>query len=393
MAGFFDSIVSDTVRTEFLRHKTARMSGENRERYYDYVLSDACVSDLAGLRTGAYRINAPERIVRIDLNGKKRTVFRYAEHDRILLSLIAYHLHIYDSRFGPDLYSHRLDTGMQDVLTRVRTQPGIHRMAAYKTDIRSYGESIGRERLKEKLDTFVADDPELCLFLKSTIDDDRYTENGSIGTGAPAVKQGCPLTGFFENVFMTDVDRAIGGKADVYCRYNDDILFYSESTEVLAECRELLTEILSGLGLTEKSEKAVTVMPGEFVQFICFNLAGSRQDLCGNQVYLWRRSVQALTREMLYMKRTLGLSDDFAMLLTIKNFETVRESCVKLMPYLTESGTLKTLDHIFLDAVRTVGNSGPGRRKYKISYETVKSLGYSSLVSEYYAVRSKKRKN
>ncbi len=387
MAGFFDSIVSEKVRTEFLQHKTAHMSAEAGEKLSGYILSDACASDLAGLRAGTVRIHAPERIVRIDLNGKKRTVYRYPEHDRMLLSLIAYHLHVYDTRFGPDLYSHRLDMGMKDVLTRIRTQPGIHRMTAYKTDIRSYGESIGRERLKEMLDVFVGIDSELCLFLKRFIDDDRYTENGVSKSGAPAVRQGCPLTGFLENLYLTDADRAIAEKAEVYCRYNDDILFYSENTETLAECRELLGEILSDLELTEKSEKAVTVLPGEFVQFICFNLAGSRQDLCGNQVYLWSRSVKELTREMLWLKRKLHLPDDFAMLLTIKNFEPVRDRYVKLMRYLTESGTLKIMDHIFLDAIRTVGNSGPGRRKYKISYETIKSLGYRSLVSEYYAVK------
>lgn len=389
MAGFFDNIVSEKVRTEFVQHKSAHRSEESREKLSGYILSDACVSDLVGLSTGTYRFRAPERVVRTDLNGKKRSVYRYPEHDRMLLSLIAYYLHIYDARFGPDLYSHRLDTGVQDVLTRIRTQPGIHRMTAYKTDIRSYGESIGRERLKEKLDAFLPDDPELCLFLKSFIDDDRYTENGSNKNGAPAVRQGCPLTGFLENVFLIDADRAIAGKADVYCRYNDDILFYSESTEVLAECRELLGEILSGLGLTEKADKAVTVAPGEFVQFICFNLAGSRQDFCGNQVYIWEQSVKELTREMLYLKRRLHLSDDFAMLLTIKNFEPVRNRYLKMMMYLTESRTLKIMDHIFLDAIRTVGNSGPGRRKYKISYETIKALGYSSLVSEYYALRGK----
>lgn len=385
MSGFFSSIVSTEIRKAFTDRKSVRMSVSDAEGLSSYILSDECVADLTDIGAGRYEFAPPERIAVNDRNGKRRLVFRYSGRDAMLLSLIAYHLHQYDSRFGTDLYSHRLDKNVHGAILRIRTQSGIHRMYAYKTDIKSYGESISLNILQNELARFINDDPELLRFLCAFSADDTYTDKGEVFHGAPAVRQGCPLTGFLENVYLAGLDTELAGAADVYCRYNDDMIFYASGPERLDRCRKLLTDRLAQLGLRENTAKAAQAAPGEFVRFICFDLAGNRMDLCGNQVYIWKKSLDGLVREMLYLKRKYCLSDDLSMFLTVRKFEEVRNRYVALMPFLTESSTLKLFDHLFLDAIRTVGNSGPGKSKYRIPYSKIKELGYESLVHEYYS--------
>lgn len=391
MGSFFSSLVSPEVRKAYADRRLQR-SLPDAEKACNYLLSDACTSDLSDLLTGRFAFALPERVVRYDRNGKQRLIFRYPEKDRWLLSLIAWHLHIYDACFGANLYSHRLDKNVHSALLRIRTQPGIHEMHAYQTDVKSYGESIGLAPLQSALREFITDDAELLQFLCDFAAEDRYRENGEVFSGAPAVRQGCPLTGFFENVFLTRLDAELSQAADVYCRFNDDILFYAKNPEALEKCREILQNRFAQLGLRENTAKACSVAPGEFVRFVCFNVAGSRMDFSGNQVYLWERAAARLVREMLYLKRKYRFSDDMAMMLYIRSFADVRNRYVNLMPFITESRTLKLFDHLLLDAIRTVGNSGPGKKKYQISYARICGLGYQSLVHEYYERRKHSEK-
>lgn len=381
---FFEKLGLYESRNAYLQHLQQRRTEEELTEVRDYLLSTACEEDIKRLQKGEYILGLPTRFF-AKTSKKVREVHVFSGKDKYLLSLIRFHLHDYNVRLSKCLYSGVLGRSQLHVFRKICTTPGIHRMYCFKTDVRGYSKSLDGDILKGILYKILGSDKPLYDFLCHYLDERRCYENGEIFLRETAVVEGSPLSGFFENVYLSEFDFVMEQAADVYCRYNDDIIVYTSSKEKLMDCRQLVEQQFAQLKLTEKVEKLVFADPGEYVDFLGIGVAGAKRKMLNLSAGL--SMVKILADRMVKVRKKYHFSSDLTMLLMIQRLDAQFAMVYRELPYLTETEELRILDHAVQDALRRVGSMHRGKRRYSIRYETLNQLGYKSLICRFYEAR------
>lgn len=358
---------------------------EEAEAAASYLLSQECAQDCERLQRGKYILGLPTGFVRVT-PAKSRQIHAFQGRDKYLLGLIRYHLHQFDYLLSPDLYSSIVGGAIHLVFRKISTTPGIHKMFCFKTDVSNYSANIDAEIMKSILHKHFGSDAALLQFLCSYLDERRYYFENEIRVCDSAVMQGSPLTSFFENFYLSEFDDIMGSAADVYCRYNDDIIVYADSREKLMHCRSLTEESFALLKLPEKAEKVVFAEPGEFIDFLSFSIAGSKRKLLHPEVYL--SILKVLTHRMIKVREQFNLPAELCILMAIKRVDSLLVHLYMMLPFLTETEDLRIIDHAVQDCLRRVGSGKKGKRRYNIRYKTLTELGYKSIICRYYETRN-----
>ena len=151
--------------------------------------------------------------------------------DALLLGLLNHALHAWDDRFSPALCANILFRGKGDAFVRIRQTPQFGSLYLFSADVRAYGDSIDGELLCAALGRLSWLDPEFLSFAQRLIRDRRYMCGGRVYEDGAAVKTGIPLCGFFENVYLHELDLLLESRSAFYVRYADDLLFGTQRPE------------------------------------------------------------------------------------------------------------------------------------------------------------------
>ena len=364
--------IRQRVRQKMLT--SSRFTEEEKNTFSEWLSSPACAADLAGLIHGEKPLPEPKaREIRI--HGNPRTVYSLPWKEQALLALVNQALSCFDGCFSEHLYSHIRGRHPRNALSAVRNDPDFAQLYLFKTDIRHYGESIDAGRLSAAVGTLPGMDGSLHAFL------DRQ-----IFTTPPAVKTGLPLTGFFENVYLRELDEYMDRNAAFYARCVDDILIGAGSRQELERLVGRLRNTMADAKLYLNETKTRYVMPGESFSYLGWQINAGEIDFTPEALSQMRRACRQSAIRLLRRYKAMQFILPIRLMMIIRFADQLAAQFGIPEAFLVVSvpDGLREIDRMLCDMIRTAASGKTGKGKYRISYQDLRSWGYRSLVRRYY---------
>ncbi|ETP72526.1 Retron-type reverse transcriptase [Lachnospiraceae bacterium JC7] len=398
-ATVFEKMLSPEVRDAFLLRKEGsyNISPEELAELKEYILSDKCKTDIKRLCNRDFFLSIPHRtLLKKKSSQKKRTIYRFLAEEKMLMKLMAFVLHDYDDIYEDSVYSFRIGKHVSRIFYDIRKNDLCNTKWVLKSDIKSYGDNVQPGILADMLDALFKDtDPDLCWFLRTLLMRGRFYADGRLMEGSTGALSGCPLTTFFENVYLKDVDMLIRKECDYYCRYADDIAIFSSSQEEAKGIYIKLKDLFSERGLSFNEDKTDILMPGEKFDLLGFSIEGREYDISKHSMksIMWRMNHKA--RKLVRCQKKYGLSREETMKKMIdridmyffgRGLDTNELNWVDWsFRILTRCDSLRKLDNYCQECIRYVGSGGKRTdSKYRVRYKTMQRMGYRTLVHAFY---------
>ena len=328
-------------------------------------------------------------------SGKKRVVYTYPKAENTVLKLLTWLLlRRCDGLFEDNLYSFRPGRTAKDAVRALRAVPGLGEMWAYKADVSNYFNSIPVEKLLPMLAEALGEDGRLYGFLSALLREERALSGRETVREQKGIMAGTPLSAFYANLYLRELDRHFARRGVPYARYSDDIILFAPDragAEALAgEVRTILTE--HGLGLNPAKEELFD--PAEGWTFLGFRCRGDAVDIAPASLEKIKGKMRRKSRALMRWRQRGGYGGEKAAAAFIRVFnrkllESPPDNDLSwsrwFFPLLTTADSLRVIDRYAQDCLRWLVSGKRTKGRYDVRYEDLKRLGYRSLVHEYYA--------
>lgn len=223
----------------------------------------------------------------------------------------------------------------------------------------------------------------------------RLEPEGTIYTDGTAQQTGLPLCGFLENVYLQDFDKQMERRAAFYARCGDDILIGARTREEIEALAELARHIAAEKRLSLSEKKTQILEPGEPFLFLGWKIDGGTVDFSDEALQRIGRSIRKASRSLLIRYRKAGVPSVLRLPAAVRqaNQSMQRSGIFASFRIVTVPDGLRKIDRMICEAIRTVSTGKNGKAKYRISYEAIRSWGYSSLVNRYYRRLSRQERS
>ncbi len=402
---------TETEWISFLDYKLERqhLSKQEETEIRNFIEKKAFLPLCALWEQNAFPATLPiRRAVNKEGTKKKRIVYSFPGEEGIFLKFIAYHLFAFDDVFSKNCYAFRRGYGVKDAIRRLRTTPGIRQKYCLKIDVSNYFNSIDVDILLKKLDFVEKSDPKLFRLLQKILKEDRVingdspsgnhdkstnTTSPGILTDSHGAMAGTPISPFFANVYLSELDYLFEELEIPYFRYSDDILLFAETMADLQYYRERLEAVLTKLRLSVNPEKVTVTAPGEVFEFLGFSYHEGEIDLSANTIRKMKAKIKRKAEALRRWQRKKNLSADKAAIGFIRamNYKFFGDDSDEFswnrwfFPNLTTDAGLKEIDAYMQEYIRYAVTGRHYKGNYRIRYDQLKKWGYRNLVHEFYA--------
>ena len=340
---------------------------------------------------------------------KKRTVYTYPAPENTVLKLLTWLLlRKYDGLFSGSLYSFRPGITAKDAVRRLRRTKDINRMYSYKADISNYFNSVPVEKLLPMLSEALAEDPALLNFLSGLLTEPRVLDGsvphapdgGRVVTEQKGIMAGTPLSAFYANLYLKDLDRSFAERGIPYARYSDDIILFAKTAEERDACASEVGHFLAERGLSLNPDKEVFGAPEDGFTFLGFEFQEGYIDIAPVSVTKLKKKMRRKARALDRWHRRKGLSGEKAAAAFLRVFNRklfAAEGDNELswnrwfFPVITRTDRLHEIDLYAQDCIRFLAAGTRTKARFDVRYEDLKRLGYRSLVHEWYENEVKER--
>lgn len=381
------------------------------EKFYDYKAGLACPKSflkelrafidrraylpVCGAIARGERFPLPRRsMISKQSTQKKRVVYCYPPEENVTLKLLTWLLlREYDGLFAGNLYSFRPGRAAKDAVLRLRAIPGVGEMYAYKADVSNYFNSVPVERLLETLETVLADDPRLFAFLRGLLAEPEVLDNGRPLTEQKGIMAGTPLSAFYANLYLRDLDARFAARRIPYARYSDDIIVFGATEEETREHAGFIRAFLAEKGLALNPDKEQFTGPEAGWTYLGFQYRDGVTDLAPASLTKMKQKMRRKTRALERWRKRNGLEREkaaaaFIRVFNRKLFENPADNELTwaywFFPVLTTDKSLREIDAYAQDCLRYLLSGTRTKARYNVRYEDMKALGYKSLVHAYY---------
>ncbi len=211
---------------------------------------------------------------------KKRTVYTYPYDENTVIKLLTHLMLVkYDHLFSRGLYSFRPGRTAKEAVRSLLKEEDLPRMYAYKADIHDYFNSIPVEHLLPMLREVLSDDPELYEFLSGLLTESRVLYRGKIISEKKGIMAGTPISSFYANLFLSEMDRHFAELGIPYARYSDDIIVFADSESRIREYSAFIHGFLEKYSLQINPAKENYYKPGDGFTFLGFLCEGGKVDI------------------------------------------------------------------------------------------------------------------
>ncbi len=332
---------------------------------------------------------------------KKRVVYSYGKDETWVLKLLAYLLYDYDTEISDSCYSFRKEKTAKTAIDRLKQIKNLDDKYVIKADIHNYFNSIPVERLIEVLKDIIRDDPKLLDFLCSLLRQNKCIYHGKLIEEERGAMAGVPLASFFANIYLLSMDRFFEKKKIPYFRYSDDILIICDNKEQSDECYQWLLNRIEENGLTINLDKMHISLPQEGFEFLGLQINGTKFDLSMGTLFKMKGKIKRKTKSIKRKIDKNHLSFERAAVSLIRYFdyrfydlsgEDIYTWTGWYFPVITQSEGLRVIDRYLVQNLRYLATGRYYKGNYRVLYEDLKKLGYTSLVHEYYTWKKVERK-
>lgn len=351
-----------------------------------------------------------KRVVNKQGSTKKRIVYSFSGDEGIMLKFIAFHLFDFDGYFCDNCYAFRRQFGVKDAIRRIRQTRRLSDMYCLKVDISNYFNTIDVDILLKKLRFIESADPTLYHLFERILREERVLENDTVVTENHGAMAGTPISPFFANVYLQEVDSYFAKQQILYFRYSDDILLFANTLAELEVYQNILYEKIVSLDLSINPAKVHISAPGEEWEFLGFCYRNGEIDLSDVTIHKMKAKIKRKADALRRWQRKKGLSSEKAAIGLIRamnrkfygstsdsadSSERSEEGNTQddftwsrwFFPNLTVDTGLKTIDAYLQEYIRYTVTGRHYKGNYRIRYETLKEWGYRSLVHEYYEMK------
>lgn len=403
---FFNmSIINDlenhNLWQKYLENKITKshMTAIEEKNLIEYINNKKYLEITKGIINGSYTFSIPKKSV-INKSGsrKKRVVYTYNTEENIILKFMLFLMYRYDSFFIDNCYSFRQEHTVKMAISLLTHTENINNLFAYKVDISNYFNSIDTNILLKQLNTVLVDDRPLFNFIKTLLFVDKSIYKDSVIEEKRGAMAGTPLSAFFANLYLRDLDNYFYKKGITYIRYSDDIIVFDNSLEKLDEHRAYILEYIRQMKLEINPTKEQFFEPKDGWNFLGFDYRNGEIDISSVTVKKIkdkiRRKARALYRWKLKNNKTT--EHTIKVMLRVFNNKFFREKNTKdlswskwYFPVINTHKTLKDIDNYLIQYIRYLSTGRFTKKNYNIKYDYLKSLGYRSLVNEFYKFQEK----
>ncbi len=326
---------------------------------------------------------------------KKRVVYTYPEDENTVLKLLTYLiLRKYDGIFSPGLYSFRPDRTAKDAVRRLLKIKEVPRMYSYKADIHNYFNSIPVELLLPELKKTLFDDPPLYEFLSSLLSEKNVIDRGRTVSEQKGIMAGTPVSSFYANLFLSDLDRHFTDGGVIYERYSDDIILFAESREKAEEHAQYIKEYINARGLSINPSKESRTGPGQPYTFLGFICGGDKVDIAPATLKKLKQKMRRKRDALVRWSTRNGVepvkaAKAFIRIFNRKLLEAPTDNELSwsgwFFPVINTAESLHEIDLYSQDCLRYIISGVHTKSRYNVRYGDLKALGYRSLLNAYYA--------
>ena len=324
---------------------------------------------------------------------KKRVVYTFGPDEMRALSLISYLLYRYDHCFAPNCFAFRRGLRPQDAIRSVNKALQHRPMWAYKLDIHDYFNSIPVEKLLPMLVEMLADDPQLYRFFEQMLTNPNVSYNGQVIDERHGIMAGTPTSPFLANVYLSAVDHYFHDAGVVYARYSDDIILFASDRDTLEEYKAKLLMLIAQYGLTVNPDKERVYSPEEPFEFLGFKCHGNEVGISASAIKKMKGKISRRARALMRWRKRKGVDAERAMKAMIAQYnrkffdDSDPENLTWsrwYFPVINQIDGLKEIDQYLQQQIRYLSTGKHTKANYRVDYETLKRLGYRSLVNEFY---------
>ncbi len=363
---------------------------EDLESFIDNREYSTIVENLLSERS----LNPPKKtLINKSKVGKKRIVYTFNREENYILKLITFLLREYDHIFSPNLYSFRKDRGVKRATKDILKIKNLNSRYIYKVDIHNYFNSVNIDILLPKLKAVLKEDLKLYNFLKNVLKNPYVEYNGEIITENKGIMAGVPISTFLANLYLRELDFYFYQAKIPYMRYSDDIIIFTQNEDELHSSINIIKEALSDNKLEINEEKEIITMPGDEWTFLGFSYNHGVIDISKVSFEKLKAKMKRKTRALSRWGNKKGVDGERVARAFIKRFNTkLYDNPIYseltwtrwFFPVINTDKTLKQIDEYMLECVRYLATGKRTKAKYNFRYDDIKSLGYRSLVNEYY---------
>lgn len=327
---------------------------------------------------------------------KKRVIYTFPEDETWVLKMLTWLMYKYDSAFSPSCYSFRCDTNAKAAITAVLKTKQLDEKWALKLDLHNYFNSMPSQKLAAEFSKVITDDEPLLGFLVSFYTLDKAVSAGEVISENTGAMAGVPLSAFCANLYLTDLDKLFEEMRVPYFRYSDDIFILADSQQQALAYFDTVKTHIQSKGLSLNEEKFSLTRPHEPWEFLGFKYHQGSVDLADSSVRKMKARIKRKAATLLRRKNKRALDGDKTAKTMIRIFE--RKFFGKTekhdftwsrwyFPVLTTDKGLHELDEYLIQNIRYLYTGRHYKGNYRITYEHIRSLGFRSLVGEYYKFR------
>ncbi|MDO4842613.1 MAG: reverse transcriptase/maturase family protein [Phoenicibacter congonensis] len=331
---------------------------------------------------------------------KKRVVYTYPRPENTVLKLLT-HLLIrkYDCVFPDNLYSFRVGRTAKDAIRRITRVNGIRRMYSYKVDIHDYFNSVPAETLLPMLADVIGEDGRLYSFLASLLLEKRVLEKWAPVEERKGIMAGTPLSAFYANLFLSELDRRFAERGAVYARYSDDIIVFAPTREECEAYAAEIREFLRRRSLEVNPAKERFSAPEEGFVFLGFSVMGDKIDIAPATVAKLKGKMRRKRDALRRWSDRSGAGGERAAAAFIRVFNRKLLDGADdgeltwsrwFFSVINTDGSLREIDSYAQDCIRYLVSGRHTKARFGVRYSDMKALGYRSLLHEYYAFADEK---
>jgi len=384
----------------FLSYKIAKSHLSKREEAYlrNFIECKQYKDVTDNILKSDFNFSLPEKkFLNRHGKGKKRAVYTFSEIENTVLKLVSHLLYRYDDAQSRNCYSFRRNYGAKKAIATITKERDITKKYSCKLDIKDYFNSIDIELLLPILGRLLHDDKSLYRFFEKLLTLDKAVLNGEIISEKRGSMAGIPVSQFFANIYLTEMDRFFLDRGILYARYSDDIIFFADSYETLMEHFETVKSFLAKYHLKLNPEKTRVSGPNEKWDYLGIAFDNGRIGLSPATMKKIKGKIRRKARSIYRWKIRKEAGDEKAMrvfsrVLNRKFFGRGSDDDFTwarwFFPLITEDSDLKTIDAYAQEHMRYVKSGRFSRANYRIRYRDLKEYGYISLVNKYHRYKN-----
>ncbi len=325
---------------------------------------------------------------------KKRVVYTYPEAENMVLKLLTHLiLRKYDYLFNDGLYSFRPNKTAKDAVRKITRTSDINKMYSYKVDISNYFNSVPIEKFLPMLKKSLYDDERLYIFLSSLLTESRVIEGKEIVSEEKGIMAGTPLSAFYANLYLKELDSYFAEEGVLYGRYSDDIIIFADSMQKCEEYAIYLRSFIAEYGLRINPAKESLNTPEEGWTFLGFSYKYGIIDIAPVSVMKMKHKMRRKSRALQRWKKRNELDSEKAALAFIrifnkKLFESTENNDLTwnkwFFPVINTDKSLRIIDNYAQDCIRFLITDKRTKSRFNVKYDDIRRLGLRNLVHEYY---------